>query len=184
MASNIPRYFAYTALKGLNFGLITAMWVIYLQRQHGLNLTQVTLVDVAFWVAATLGELPTGIVADTYGRKTSLAAGTAIMAVSILAWAFAPTVPLILVAYASLAIGATFLSGAEDAFFFESLQNTGRANEYTRLVGRTSATTLGAVALGNLASGLLATLDLRLPFLIAGLILLAMFGIVLTFKER
>ena len=182
-ASNIPRYFLYTALKGLNFGLITAMWVIYLQQQHGLNLTQVTLIDVAFWIAAALGEVPTGIVADTFGRKTSLAAGAALMGVSILAWTFAPTVLLITLAYVFLAVGATFLSGAEDAFFYESVQITGRVGEYARLVGRVSAITLGAVALGNLASGLFATIDLRLPFLIAGLSLLTMLGIVLTFKE-
>jgi MFS family permease len=182
-ASNIPRYFSYTVLKGLNFGLITAMWVIYLQQQHGLSMTQVTLVDVAFWIAVTLGEVPTGIVADTFGRKTSLAIGAALMGASILAWAFAPTVPLIIVAYASLAVGSTFLTGAEDAFFYESLQIIGREGEYARLVGRVSATMLGSVAIGNLASGLLATIDLRLPFLVAGLCLLTMLGIVLTFKE-
>jgi MFS family permease len=182
-ASNVPRYFAYTALKGLHFGLITAMWVIFLQQQHGLSLTEVTFVDVAFWIAVTLGEVPTGVVADTMGRKTSLGIGTALMGVSILAWAFAPTVPLIILTYAALAVGSTFLSGAEDALFFETLQITGRAGEYTRLAGRASAIRLGSVAIGNLASGLLATLDLRLPFIVAGLCLLTMLAIVLTLKE-
>src|ERR1051325_7680308 len=98
-AANIPKYYVYTMLKGFHFGLITAMWVIYLQQQHGLNLTQVTLVDVAFWIAAALGEVPTGIVADTFGRKTSLAIGSGLMGVSIFAWTFAPTVPLIILAY-------------------------------------------------------------------------------------
>jgi MFS family permease len=141
--SNIFRYFVYTALKGLHFGLITAMWVIFLQQQHGLSLTQVTFVDVAFWIAVTLGEVPTGVVADIMGRRTSLGIGTALMGVSILAWAFAPTVPLIILTYAALAVGSTFLSGAEDAFLFETLQITRRASEYTRLAGRVSASRLG-----------------------------------------
>jgi predicted MFS family arabinose efflux permease len=42
---------------------------------------------------------------------------------------------------------------------------------------------LGAVAIGNLTSGLLATINLRLPFIAAGIFVLIMFGIVLTFKE-
>src|ERR1041385_3386650 len=84
-AANIPRYFVYTALKGFGFGLITAMWLIYLQQRRGLNLTQATFVDVAFWIAAVLGEVPTGIVADTYGRKTSLIMGVALMSLSIFA---------------------------------------------------------------------------------------------------
>lgn len=182
-ASNISRYFLYTVLKGLSFGLITAMWVIYLQRQHGVNLTEVTIIDVAFWIAATLGEVPTGIVADTFGRKLSLVIGTAVMGTSIIGWTFAPTVPLVMLAYVFLAIGTTFLSGAEDALFYESVQITGRSAEYTHLVGRISATMLGATAIGNLLSGLFATIDLKLPFLVAGLCLLLMLGVVLTFKE-
>jgi predicted MFS family arabinose efflux permease len=181
--SNIPRYFIYTALKGFGFGLITAMWLIYLQQRRGLSLTQATFVDVAFWIAAVLGEVPTGIVADTYGRKTSLVAGVALMSLSIFAWALAPTILLIVLAYAGLAIGVTFLSGAEDAFFFESIQITGRANSYTRLVGLAGATMLGATAVGSAVSGLFASVDLILPFLIAGVSLLATLGTVLTFKE-
>ena len=180
---NVPRYFAYTAFKGFGFGLITAMWVIYLQQRRGLSLAQATIVDVTFWIAATLGEVPTGVVADTYGRKTSLTAGAALLSLGTLAWAFAPTMLLIMLAYAAMAVGTTFLSGAEEAFFYESLQSTGRADEYPRLVGRTGATMLGATALGNVMSGFLATIDLVLPFLMAGLSLLSMLGIVLTFKE-
>jgi MFS family permease len=182
-AANVPRYFVYTALKGFGFGLITAMWLIYLQQRRGLSLTQATFVDVAFWIAAVLGEVPTGIVADTYGRKTSLIAGAALMSVSIFAWTAAPNVPLIVFAYAGLAVGVTFLSGAEDAFFYETLQITGRTGNYTRLVGLVGATMLGATALGSASSGLFASVELSLPFMIAGISLLAMLGIVLTFKE-
>jgi hypothetical protein len=28
-ASNIPRYFVYTALKGFGFGLFVALWLVY-----------------------------------------------------------------------------------------------------------------------------------------------------------
>jgi MFS family permease len=182
-ASNVPRFFLYTALQGFAFGLITALWLIYLLQRRGLTLTQATIVDVAFWIASALGELPTGIVADRYGRKTSLAIGATLLSVSILAWAYAPTMPLIMLAYVGLAIGTTFLTGAQDAFFYETLERSGRDGEYTRLVGRVSATMLGATALGSIASGLFATIDLITPFLVAGVCLLAMLGVVLTFKE-
>src|SRR6266498_685314 len=126
VGSNIPGYFVYTALKGFGFGLFAAIWVIYLQEQRGLSLAQAALIDVTFFVAAALGEVPTGVVADTVGRKTSLLIGTALMCVSTLAWVLAPTLPLIMAAYVCLGIGYTFLSGAEDALFYESVQRTGR----------------------------------------------------------
>jgi len=170
-------------LKGFAFGLIISIWVIYLQQRRGLSLTETTIIDVAFWMAATLGELPTGIVADTVGRKASITIGAALMGVSIFAWAIAPTMPLIMLAYVFLAIGVTFLSGAEDAFFYESVQITGRSEEYTHLVGRVGATLIGATALGNVASGLLGTLDLILPFLVGSVTFFALLGVALTFRE-
>ena len=182
-ASNIPKYFVYTALKGFSFGLIAAMWVIFLTQHRGLTLAQASLVDVTFFVAAAFGEIPTGIVADTLGRKTSLTAGAALMSVGILGWTFAPTLPLIMLSYMGMGIGYTFLSGAEDALFYESTQLAGRADDYTRLVGRTGAVSLGALAVGSVASGLLASINLILPMLVCGLSLLVMLGVVLTFKE-
>jgi MFS family permease len=183
VASNIPRYFVYTALKGFGFGLFMATWVIYLQQQRGLSLSQAALIDVTFFVAAALAEIPTGIVADRFGRKTSMTAGATLMCAGLLGWTFAPTLPLIIVAYVAMGVGITFLSGAEDAFFYESLHAAGRGDDYTRLLGRVSATFPGALALGSVVGGFLAAMSLILPFLIAGLVLLLALGVVLTFKE-
>jgi MFS family permease len=183
VASNIPRYFVYTALKGFGFGLFVAVWVIYLQQQRGLSLSQAALIDVTFFVAAAFAEVPTGIVADRFGRKTSMTAGAALMSLGVLGWTFAPTLPLIMIAYVAMGVGITFLSGAEDAFFYETLQVSGRGDDYTRLVGRVSAIFPGALALGSVAGGFLAAIDVLLPFLIAGLVLLITLGVVLTFKE-
>jgi MFS family permease len=180
---NIPRYFAYTVFKGIGFGLFLAMWVIDLQQRRGLSLAQAALVDTTFFVAAALAEVPTGIVADTWGRKTSLAIGAALIAFSVVAWALAPTLPLILLAYLGMAVGTTFLSGAEEALFFETLQRLERTEDYPRLVGRVSATATGAMALGSVVSGWLATMGLIVPFLAAGLSIFIMFGLVLTLKE-
>src|SRR5262245_27686416 len=169
VASNIPRYFVYTTLKGFGFGLFLAVWVIYLQQQRGLSLSQAALIDVTFFVAAAFAEVPTGIVADRFGRKTSLTAGAALMSLGILGWTIAPTLPLIMLAYVAMGVGITFLSGAEDAFFYESLQVSGRGDDYTRLLGRVSAIFPGALALGSVDGGLLAAIDLVVPFQVDGL---------------
>src|SRR5436305_14385415 len=108
VASNIPRYFIYTALKGFGFGLFMAVWVIYLQQQRGLSLSQAALVDVTFFVAAALAELPTGIVADRFGRKTSMTIGASLMAAGLIGWTFAPTLLLTLTAYVAMGGGMPF----------------------------------------------------------------------------
>ena len=182
-AANIPRYFIYTALKGFGFGLLGAMWVIFLTQQRGLSLAQASFVDVMFFVAAAFGEVPTGMVADSFGRKISLIAGSILLNAGILGWTFAPTLPFIMLSYFGMGIGYTFLSGAEDALFYESVQLAGRADDYTRLVGKAGAIMLGALAVGSAASGLLASLNLVMPMLVCDLSLLVMLGIVLTLKE-
>jgi MFS family permease len=75
VTSNIPRYFVYTALKGFGFGLFVAVWVIYLQQQRGLSLSQAALIDVTFFVAAAFAEVPTGIIADRFVEKRQWSPG-------------------------------------------------------------------------------------------------------------
>jgi MFS family permease len=183
VGSNIPRYVVYTALKGFGFGLFLPIWVIYLQQQRGLSLSQAALVDVTFFVAAALAELPTGIVADRFGRKTSMTIGASLITASLIGWTFAPTLLLTIMAYVAMGVGMTFLSGAEDAFFYETVRASGRGDDYPRLLGRVSATFPGALALGSVVSGFLAAINLILPFVLSSLLLLAALGIVLTLRE-
>ena len=182
-ASNIPRYFLYIALKSFGFGFFIAIWVIYLQQERGLTLAEAAMIDATFFVAATLGEVPTGVVADIHGRTASLKIGVALICLSTFGWLLAPNVPLLVLAYAVMGIGATFLSGAEDALFYESLAAVGRSDDYVRLAGRISATYLGAGALASVLSGFVASISLALPFLIAGFLLLCALGVVFTLKE-
>jgi MFS family permease len=182
-ASNIPRYVVYTALKGIGFGLFLPIWVIYLQQQRGLSLSQAALIDVTFFVAAALAELPTGMVADRFGRKTSMSIGASLMAGGLIGWTFAPTLLLTIVAYVVMGVGMTFVSGAEDAFFYETVRAIGREDDYPRLLGRISAIFPGALALGSVVSGFLAAINLLLPFVLSGVLLLAALGMVLTLSE-
>jgi MFS family permease len=183
LARNLSRYRLYAMLKGLHFGLVAAIWVIFVQQRHGMSLTQVTLMDVAFWITMAIAEVPTGVVADRFGRRASIATGMAVTGGSLFAWAIAPDIPTTVAAFMAMAVGITFLSGAEDAFFFESLQAMGRASEYARLTGRIHALSLGAVAVGNLGSGFLASLWLELPMLLAAAALFGCFGLALSFRE-
>jgi MFS family permease len=182
-AANIPKYFLYMALKGFGFGLFVAIWVIYLQERRGMSLSQAAIVDATFFVVAAFGEVPTGIVADLLGRKTSISIGVALMSVGVLSWAFAPTLPLIMLAYAALGIGFTFTSGAEDALFYESLQLAERGNDYVRLAGRAGATFTGALALGSAVGGMLGEIDLILPYPAAGFVLVLSLIVVLFLRE-
>lgn len=183
IAANIPKYFIYTALKSFGFGLFIAIWVIFLTQVRGMTLAQAALVDSTFYVAVLFGEVPTGIVADRLGRKASITCGVILLIIGVIGWAFSPTLLLVMLSYVAMGIGITFTSGADDAFFFESIKLSGREEEYPRLLGRAGAVFPGAMAIGSVLGGLLASLDMMLPFLISSVVLVIALGVVLTFTE-
>lgn len=178
---NIPKFFVFYALYNLMFFL--PVWVIFLQEQHGITLTQVTLVDFAFWITMAITEVPTGAVADTIGRRPSLLIGVVLAVGSVLLFGLAPTYLLLLVANSLWGIALTFISGADMAFFYDTLQVIGQEKEYPRLRGYLSAVGLVAVGASSVLGGLMVTWRLSSPFLFyAGALVLA--GVVvLMFKE-
>src|SRR5216117_2621435 len=69
---NIWRLFAVQAL--LMFILWVPIWVVFLQRK-GLNLTEIGLLEAGAWVLTAVLEVPTGAIADRWGRKASMSIG-------------------------------------------------------------------------------------------------------------
>lgn len=151
------------------------IWVIFLQEKHSLSITQITIVDFAFWITMALTEVPTGAVADTLGRKASQLIGISITIPALMLFAYAPTYPLLLVANSLWAVSITFISGAEMAFFYDTLRELNRQTEYTKLRGQISVVGLIATGISSVLGGLLATWNITSPFwFTSGALLLAL----------
>jgi MFS family permease len=175
-AANIPKFFVFRFV--WEFMLFFPIWVIFLQEVRGLSLTQVTLIDLAFWLTVACGEIPTGAVADTWGRRSSLLLGVLLTFIAIVLFALAPNYPLLLLANALWAFGFTFDSGAGLALLYDSLRQVGREAEYTRLRGRLAVVTHIAIATSGVLGGILGAFDLVLPFLVYAGLLVASVGLV------
>ncbi|MDH3944385.1 MAG: MFS transporter [Anaerolineae bacterium] len=181
LEGNIPKFFLHNAL--YTFMLWMPIWVIYLQRDHGFSLTQVTFIDLAFWLTIAISEVPTGAAADTLGRKHSQLIGLLLSTVSVSLFALAPTFPVLLLANSLWAVAITFMSGADLAFFYDSLKAIGREGEYKRLRGRLATVTLASLAISSALGGLIAESSLVMPFLIYLVFLALSILVVLRFEE-
>jgi len=181
--ANIPKYIAYIIFKHIGFGIFVAVWSTYLLQVRGWALAQIALVDATFFITSTFGEIPTGIVADRISRKISLLIGCVLMGLSVLAWLFAPNLILVIAAYLLMGLAFTFQSGAEDAFFYESLQRAERGADYARLNGQLMALSAGGMMLGNVLGGLLGNVRLDLPFLTSAALSFAALGCVMLFDD-
>jgi hypothetical protein len=71
---------------------------------------------------ALLLEVPSGVLADTLGRRRVLLAGAALTAVSLAVFAFADALVAFIASLAALAAGRALISGALDAWYVDSLR--------------------------------------------------------------
>lgn len=178
---NIPKYYLYKALR---FPLLwMPIYVVFFQDARGLSLAQIGIIDAVFWLATALGEVPTGAIADRYGRKISMLLGTALYTISISLVAFVESFPIIVLAYIGWGIALTLTSGADEALLYESLKADNLTHEYTKIYSRVEIIQVSARAIGSIVGGLLAGLMLALPFSASALLGLLTFIVVLTMKE-
>ncbi|MEK6256770.1 MAG: MFS transporter, partial [Chloroflexota bacterium] len=165
------------------FMLWLPIWVIYLQEDHGLSLTQVTIIDFAFWLTMAFSEVPTGAVADTVGRKQSILIGLALSFIAVIFFALAPNFTVLLISNSVWAIAITFISGADMAFIYDTLKAINREGEYRKLRGKLATVTIAAIAISSALGGIIAERSLVLPFLIYLAFLGSSILITFTYKE-
>jgi MFS transporter, DHA3 family, tetracycline resistance protein len=109
---------------GLEFLLSMPTWVvvsIYLVRDLELSPLELVLMGTAMEAAVFLFEVPTGVVADTYGRKLSLIVGFLGMGAASLLVGVVSEAWLIVVLWALWGIAYTFTSGAYEAWITDEV---------------------------------------------------------------
>src|ERR671918_1417063 len=137
----------------------------------------------AFFTAGmVLFEVPTGVVADTVGRRASYLLGTLTLAVSTLLYVLLWQVgaPFVLWAIVSVLIGLgfTFFSRAVEAWLVDALNATGFTGPMESVFGRGQIVMGVAMLTGSVAGGFIASqTNLGVPFVLRGVILVAMFGL-------
>jgi predicted MFS family arabinose efflux permease len=148
------RYVLLAALHYFPVGVIMPVNVLLLDAR-GLSIGTIGVLFAVFMVAAGALELPTGGVADTWGRRPVLIlAGLADVA-GLVGMAFASTVPVLLVALLFLALGQALYSGPLEAWYVDSVHAEDPAGDVTPGLARGhSAQGLG-LAVGALAGGVL-----------------------------
>lgn len=143
----------------------------------GLTNFEAFAANAFFTVGMVIFEIPTGVVADTLGRKASYLLGTITLPLSTLAYWVLWLVhgPFYAWAIVSvfLGLGFTFFSGAVDAWLVDALGAVGYAGTMERVFGRGLVVTGAAMFVGSVLGGVIAQVtNLGVPFLLrAGLLI-------------
>jgi MFS family permease len=179
---NIWKYYVFHFI--LNFQLWWPIWIIYLTEERGLTLSQVTLIDVPFWLSMIVLQVPAAAIADRWGRKPTLIVSAALFTFAITFFGLATSFWLILASYLVWGIAFALLSGTESAFIYDTLKELGREGEYQRIYGWGWAMSMVASLGGTLLGAPVAALtSLAFPIVLSGGLLGLALADALTFVE-
>lgn len=181
-ARNIPVYYLFYGVSG--FLIWMPIWVIYLQEFRGMSLTQIGSIEAIFWITVVVAEVPTGAVADRWGRRVSLALGGAMFCLGSVVFAFSSTYVVLLVAYLTIAIAMTMYSGAGHALVYDTLRQLGRTDEYEKHIGRSEAMAFGSMLIATLLGGPLVALIGYSATILVGAIFMGTAGTVALFLSE
>ncbi len=148
----------------------------------GLSNAEAFAANAFFTAGMVIFEVPTGVVADTIGRRTSYLLGTVTLTAStvlyVLLWQV--EAPFWEWAGASmlLGLGFTFFSGAVEAWLVDALAATGFDGDLESVFGRGQIVSGIAMLTGSVSGGLIAqATSLGVPFVVRAAVLAAMFVI-------
>jgi MFS family permease len=181
-ATVVRAYLIIAGLFTLSASVIWGVNTLFLL-DAGLDIFEVFIANAAFTAGMVLFEIPTGVVADTSGRRRSLLLSAVTLLVGTLGYVAISAVGggllLFVVASILLGLGFSFYSGAVEAWLVDGLAATGYHGQLDRVFARGEMVSGAAMLIGSVGGGALGNLDLAWPFLVRALLLLAVFLVAL-----
>ena len=183
-AQLIRRYYVYGGLYTLAASLIWGVNALFLL-DAGLTISEVFIANAAWSLGVLIFEIPTGVVADTVGRRASFLLSVVVLAITTLLYVGLAQVGAGVVAFSIVSVfiglGFTFYSGAMEAWLVDGVRFLGYDGELDKIFSRGQIVSGTAMLVGTVGGGFLGQIDLSIPFLVRSgllvvLLVLAFFG--------
>ena len=176
----IRSYLVTTGIFNLSASIIWGINTLFLMHA-GLDIFGVFVANGVFTASMALFEIPTGVLADTRGRRASFLLSILVILIGTLGYVWVAATSGSLLGFsimsAVLGLGYTFYSGAVEAWLVDALKATGFKGNLDRVFAQGGMVFGAAMLVGSLGGGLLGTLDLALPYLVRSGLLIGAFGV-------
>jgi MFS family permease len=146
--------------------------------------SQVGVLDGIAFTIGLIAEIPSGAMADKFGRDKMMKIGQILVGVGFIIQAFGTSLIPFAVGQAVVMIGVAFVSGADEALFFDKLQFKESSPDWRKLITRGSQVALLAATAATVVGSWLHTFDPKLPWILTGLAFICSVLVVLTIKEE
>lgn len=158
------KYLLYKLLTNLWF--LSAVWLYF----YRLFITdqQVGLLDGMAFAIGLVAEVPSGALADKFGRDKMVRLGQILAGGGLLIQAATSSFMPFFVGQSIMMIGVSFVSGADEALFFERLNFERASKKWRRLLMRGSQVALIGTLAATIAGGWLHSINPRIPWVLTG----------------
>ncbi len=151
----ITRFSLYGFLKNLNFA---EPFLILFYLSIGLNYLQIGILVSFLNICINIMEIPSGALADIYGRKNCILLSLISYIVSFIIFAFSNSYEPLFAAVFFFSIGESFRTGTHKAMIFHWLRQNNRLNEKTMVYGYTRSWSKYGSALAVIISSIIVIL--------------------------
>lgn len=153
-------------------------------QQRGMDVQMVVYCEIIYALTVTVCEIPSGILADRFGRKRLLCFYDLFAAFELLLILFAHDFRQFAVAIFFSGIGKSLASGSENALLYDSLASAGKQDAFEKHLGRISAIDFCGSIIAALSGGILASFfRLELNYILSVASTCLAFLLTLTLKE-
>ena len=171
----VRRYYTYAGIYTLAASIIWGINTLFLL-DAGLSIAEVFIANAAFSLGTVLFEIPTGVVADTIGRRASFLLSLIVLAASTFAYVGLAQMGAGVIAFSTasvfIGLGFTFYSGAMEAWLVDGVQGLGYTGAMDGIFANAQMIGGGAMLVGTVGGGLLGQINLALPFIVRSVLLL------------
>lgn len=174
------KYLIYKFLANLWF--VGAVWLYF----YRIFITdqQVGLLDGMAFAIGLIAEVPSGALADKFGRDKMVRLGQILAGSGLLIQAAGSSLMPFFVGQAIMMVGVAFVSGADDALFFDRLKFDRDSIKWRKLVTRGSQVALIGTLSAILVGGVLHNINPRIPWVLTGLSFVASALLVWSVKDE
>lgn len=147
---------------------ITGAWVAILAARV-FSLVEIGLAETVFHITSLIFEIPSGMLADMYGRKKMLLVSHIMAMIGNAVMVFSNGLGLVCLSFVFHALTYNFASGSGDALAYDSLKSVGRESRYEKYFSNQMIIYRVGTAISTLCAGVALFMGYRLAYLISAL---------------
>ncbi len=157
------------------------IWVFYYLRFT--DYAGIGFLEAVMITTATLGEIPTGAIADILGKKKAVSIAFLLGGMGNILMALAPNYWVLITSIITMTIGGAFYSGSLEALVYDGLKEENKTSSYEKVIGRMTTMQNLGMAFAGIVGGFLYKWNVSLPFLAVALAYMTGFTLSLKLTE-